>query len=1159
MKISLDKKTIESIGRLLESTTSNHEVEFRLGYFKPGKFVSGVEKNIFSRLFLKLSQGGKYRKVESKVTYYRNSDVRKIEEGGKVSFQYKKKDNDVDIPFTNIDVRLSSAIEKNVDPIHDGVVSAIRIREKNIFSFDGFDIELSKVKNSFLPGSQNVSGDTYEVEAEFTKKISKIEEFVTPLRIILDILYPDRFYMIPKEDENWVRFNREKIKTTVYKPKNIKRKDIPNMKNCSVTNKLNGVGYEMFFTEKGVYILNSTNFDKLSSKTIPDFINTVIEGEWYKGEFHIFNCLALKGIDVSQRQHSERLSLIKDLVPLLKETLIGVCPVEVKTFILTGNLSEDTRSIMRYIYNRYGEHAIESNDGIMYTPMVGIPLKFKFPSTMTIDFEITDEIFSSVSSGTKTYKTRVYTRNNNELVPFDGKYTYRSGEVSNIKINPKMVVEKNSPLFDQLSNGLIVECLYNKGQNIFVPERIRWDKKLPNFIEVALDVFKDIIQPIPLENLISMFDKNSSSSSLDDKVKELTIEKKVDNHWRVYFDFTGKREVVFNPPLMDLTGVFEILDKNVSDDVDDIIKTVPPPVRRDISWIEKTVDGKINVSVKPSGADYIKSNMKGKFKPLFEDEESKESEKRVDVRERKKGECLIPMRKFNNTKKNELISKYAKDAVVLDLGFGRGGDLLKYSNAKTKFVFGVEPNDDNLDEAKNRYSDKKNNYKVKVKFIQCKAQDTSVINEAMDYKKVDIVASFFSLTFFFEREAELAALINTIAGNTKIGGYFIGTTMSGDETYTALKGKTKIDYPGCYKIDKLYEDDDKKELGKQIIIHLEETIVTEQVEYLVFFDIFKKRMESRGFILVETEFFDPPKTLNKETYELCKLNMKFVFQRVETPEEIRVNERAIAEKKRLKDEEKNELGMAPMDKNFSFKVPYLDTSLIRTGTVGDGSCFFHSVLKSVSPDYSKLDREEREEFVAKLRNKMSDQLTMKEWESFGKGTLAYTRVIPRVVKYIKTNVPEIFDIAKAVEGSKDSTTVQNYFDQLVSLIPPDFVKKVTNIYTQLRKRVFEEFKVDLTKCSTWVGQEMGSVDVFEYISDYLNIDIYLIKDTTRSPYRQGVDCNIRYKNRKSVIVLWIGDTHYEAIGVLIGKGKIKRVFEPDDDIIKITKAYVCPE
>lgn len=1062
MKITLDTKTVESITRILGSVSENHELEFRLGVFRPdGRFSSGVKRHQFDTLFNTLKKSGSsYKKVESKVTYYRDSDIRRIEEGGTTTFQYKRKDEDVNIPFSSIGVRFSSAIEKRVDPISGGIVSAVRLRERHTFSFDTCDIELSKIKSSFLPGSKNVSGDTYEVEAEFTKRIRTVQEFVVPLKKILETLFPERFYMIPDDDAEVIKQEWKKIHTTVFKPKNIKRKDIQTMKDYSVTNKLNGVGYQMFISGKGIHILNSTNIDKLSSSVLSSFTGTILDGEWdfESGQwgYHIFNCLAYKGTDTSMIPHNEQISMLKDIVPELQRVLKEICTVEVKNFFSSGDLANDTKSVMRYIYNRYGEHALEKNDGIMFTPMRGTPLKFKFPSTMTIDFEITDE--KILGNGSKSYTIRVYTYND-KLVPFDGKHQYRTKETVDLKVNPKMIVEKNDPLFDQLSNGLVVECLYSKEENYFTPERIRWDKKLPNFIEVAIDVFKDIIHPIKLEEMVSMFEHDSTF---------------------------------------------------------------------------KAASGEAASSSSSSPGI-------------------------------KKGECLIPMRKFHNRKKDQLISKYAQNEEVLDLGFGRGGDFLKYSNAGVKFIWGIDPNEENLEEAKRRYKDPKNKFKMGVKFIHGKAQDTRDISEKMDYKKVGIVASFFSLTFFFEREQELDALINTIVANIKMGGHFIGTTMSGDDAYKTLKGKTEIDHPGCYKIVKHYDDDDVQELGKRITIHLEETIVTEQEEYLVFFDIFKERMEKRGFVLVEQSFFDPPKDLNKATYELSKLNMSFVFKRVETAEDIRlkekelvVKERAKAEKERLEKEEENELPMAKMDKNLVFKVGYLDYLLVRTGTVGDGSCFFHSVLKSVSPDYSKLDEEERRNLVKGLREKMADQLTMSKWESFGKGILAYSRLIPRFVKYIRLNVPELLEIAQNLELSNDISTIEDYFLHLKEIVPDKIEKRAISIFSQLRKRVFDEFKVDLTKCSTWVGQEMGSVDVFEYISDYLNIDIYLIKDTTRMPYRQAVDCNIRYKNRESVIVLWVGDSHYETVGVNMGKGKIKRVFKPDDDIVVVTKAIVCP-
>ena len=1055
MKITLDTKIIESISHLLGNISRDSELEFRLGTLNFGNFSSGVNKNKFTKLYNEIKRDNELRgiaKEVSVVSYYNSSDVRMIEQEGKTFYQYKKRERNIDISFSVIDVRLSNSIERIVESVEIGKeIVSTRKREKNIFSFDSFDIELTKVSLNRTSRDSHDS-ETLEVEIEFTRKISDIKDLIVPLRKIFQILFPDRFYMIPSTDEKEIRTKRSLISTRLNpNPRNIKRKDIPEMKNYSVTNKLNGVGYEMFLSDKGIYILNKTNIDKLTSKDI-GYNGTIIEGEWWKGGFYIFNCLAWKGQDISSLPHRDRLQRVGYIINLLKETMVDICHIEQKLFLSSGNLAQDTREIMRYMYNRFGQTALENNDGIMFQPQIGTPLKFKFPSLMTIDFEITNE---KKTEKDKKYTVRVYNKEN-KLTVFDGKNNGFSYGVSSLIINPVLIVKKDHPLFDELSNGLVVECLFDRDNNIFIPERIRWDKKLPNFIDVAFDVYRDIINPLRLEELVESFEKyNKTAEKVTEKTTEKTTEK-----------------------------------------------------------IEKP------------------------------------------------GDCLVQMRKFHNKKKEQIIKDFVnKGDDVLDLGFGRGGDLLKYSNVGANKIFGVDPNKDNLDEAKRRYEDKKNNYSVDVEFINCRAQDTAFINEKMDYKKVDVVSSFFSLTFFFENEGELDSLINTIAGNTKIGGYFIGTTMSGDKAYEDFRGLSTIEYKNCYKIDKLYEDDNKVSFGKKIVIHLEDTIVTRQEEYLVFFDLFVQKMAKRGFSLVQKETFVPPDNLDPRTARLSRLNISFAFKREETEDEKRVRDRALEEKKRIKQERDNSLPMLEMDKNVAFHLPYINKNLVRTGTVGDGSCFFHSVLKSISSDYSKLDKKERKEFVERLRNKMSSELSQEKWESFGKGTLAFSRLIPRFVKYIQKNVVDIFEIAKELE-IKGSNTVEEYISLLIKSIPEESHKRVLNIFKQLRNRVFEEFKKDLTDCSTWVGEEMGSVDVFEYISDYFNIDIYLLRDTTRAPYRQGVDCTIRYKDRDSILVLWVGDSHYEAVGDLQkvdGKNRIKRVFKFNDEIIKVTKGIVCPE
>ena len=1075
MRITIHEKTRDSIERLLSMASSGDELEIRFGKIIKNKFIPSVNNFIFTNLVESLSKEVKPVVKKSRVYYYKDTSVRRIDGGGKIIYEDKRKIDIVDLSFSPIDIRISLSSEKETTNIPSTDPTFWRDREKNVFSFDNFDIELSIIDKK-----------NKEVEIEFKLKITNIQDLVIPLKKVLELMFPERLFMIPYSEEEQIRFERSKLKGMSKHPRNIKKKDILTLYDYSVTNKLNGIGCDLFITDNGIYILNSTNIDKVSSSVLPKYLNTVLEGEWFNGSFHIFNTIFVSGKNVSEENHSKRIEYSKIIV----KDLESLFPCEVKRFFKSSinsfnrnevsfGIVNDIKDTLKYMVSRYGKDIMKHNDGIMFTPEIGQPLKFKCSSTMTIDLQLSNE---QLINGEKRYTANVYTYDN-EIIPFTGKHIYRGGNMSTLKIDPLVVVKKDNPLYNYIANGLIVECLYDKKNTYFIPERVRWDKALPNFIEIAIDVFKDILYPLSLEEIIETLENKSS------------------------IGFTQKTEKEGENCLIPVLEKLEKKEQSIGD------------------------------------RSFQKS----------------QSESIGDRSFQKKGNenCLIPMRKFHNKMKNKLIAEYCKNADVLDLGFGRGGDLLKYSDAGTRFIYGIEPNAENLDEAKRRY--KENDYNVEVEFVNCKAQETSKINKSMNYKKVDIVASFFSLTFFFQNEKELDLLLNTISGNTKIGGHMIGTTMSGDEAYKFFKGKDSIEYKNCYRIDKKYIDDDVEEFGKKITIHLDETIVTEQDEYLVFFEIFKKKMEIKGFKLVKYIQFNPPSTLNKPAGELSRLNFSFVFERVETQSEKSVRERGEEEKKKVEQQEENSLQSAKTDKNFIFKTPFIDIPLVRTGTIGDGSCFFHSVLKSIYPDYSDYSEEKRKKLVFTLRNKLSDKLTREEFEQLGGGNLAFSKIIPRFVNYINKNIPELYELVHKYEYDKESKNVQTYFNLLIEKIEESLKKRVTSIFKQFRDKILGEFKDSVSDCEVWVGNELNSVDLFEYLSNYLKIDIYIIKDSTRLPYKQGVDCSLRYKNRKSIIVLSASETHYESMGEIVDKekGKIKRLFNPDDKLIKKIKEYIC--
>ena len=75
-----------------------------------------------------------------------------------------------------------------------------------------------------------------------------------------------------------------------------------------------------------------------------------------------------------------------------------------------------------------------------------------------------------------------------------------------------------------------------------------------------------------------------------------------------------------------------------------------------------------------------------------------------------------------------------------------------------------------------------------------------------------------------------------------------------------------------------------------------------------------------------------------------------------------------------------------------------------------------------------------------------------------------------------------------------------------------------------------------------------------FLSDFFDRDLYFIYADKRMPYRGMGNENI--KGRKSLIILWVGNCHYEIIGELLPKNKILRDFEPDHPIIKKINTYL---
>lgn len=237
------------------------------------------------------------------------------------------------------------------------------------------------------------------------------------------------------------------------------------------------------------------------------------------------------------------------------------------------------------------------------------------------------------------------------------------------------------------------------------------------------------------------------------------------------------------------------------------------------------------------------------------------------------------MRKFHNNIKRNLYNKYAKNAEVLELAFGRGGDLGKLFDNNVKRVTGYDIDTSSVMESKRRLMEYPKDFQEKV-LLYTKDLGIEVVNGKEEF---DVISCMFAFHYFLKSQETFYNIFDTIKNNLKIGGMFIGTCFDSNLV------KERVTKPF---IDNYFKIELKEETGtlfgnkinvKQID-NLNSFIYNPSDEYLVDFEWLTKIMKMSGFDLVETKLF---KNLNSDKFRLkytekdiSYLNRYFVFKKV---------------------------------------------------------------------------------------------------------------------------------------------------------------------------------------------------------------------------------------------------------------------------------------
>jgi hypothetical protein len=775
------QEKFEEIQKYLNTfeTFENYELEFRFGSFYVDRFnntnfSSKTTNKVFFRLLNYFSKTYDYEYVQVSLktkssqtkpdiineNFYTNGNIRESYIVPEQKFySTKTKINTIDITYWY--TRFAISQEKTLD-INDKNVQNIlgtkpqSFRSKNRWSFiptslenplSPFRIDLTHVTGwNIDKRGVEIPIFTYEIELELIKPIKDAHVLFNGFKFMLQLVQ-DSKYIISSLENNFVIDNYNKLfgKTlsglfnVVNKPVNLRIQTLDSPNNLVLTDKADGERKLLFFVANNAYLVYPYNeISKYIIDTPEQLNNTIFDGELvkysnYTDEYLIFDLIMYQSKDYRNecfRIRKFQLTNITNTMsfPNIKDKKYYYPDPDVR-----GNFYIRINEILDDIPNKkYG------NDGIIINTLeadytTGEVFKWKPPELLTIDFLIKKDdgkflLYSKVDKS-------------KEYILFKGTQEHPfSGSVE-------------SP---DLIENQIMEMRWDYGKKTFIPFRIRYDRDQPNNHSTAVNIWKDIMNPI----------------------SETTI----------------------------------------------------------------------------------------------------------------RGRDLIMMRRYHNKFKRYLLKEYIKGKTLVDIGSGKGGDLHKWKELGIN-VLAVEPSREHIDEFTRRLLQTKFKTSDNVSFkfenttihiLNEYGQNTdNIINAYNKYistnKKASCVSIFNALTFFFENEETLNSLINTISNLLELNGYFIGMVMDGNLVRKILTNRTEISDYG-WKITKKSEFTDSP-YGNKIEIHLEDTIVTNQTEYLVDFDELTNKLSEKNIVL-DTMYVLENKELSLSQEKLNSLYIAFVFKKV---------------------------------------------------------------------------------------------------------------------------------------------------------------------------------------------------------------------------------------------------------------------------------------
>ena len=868
------------------------------------------------------------------------------------TFIKKEKDPIKIIDFNEYDIRIRVSSELDIDnktinylanlPLSQS--ENIYFRYKNRVSLKLIDtpneklsVDLTIVKFASNPNDIDNGQKSFELEIDYTssnklneKTLQKIMDEVENIKKVLEetsvLTDKEELIEVEKKYKNLVFGTNHDTHKNSYSMQPISAEvqhivdKIPNK--YSVTDKADGDKFVLYIYKGNVYMISSNLLVKKTQYKIKDYDNTIIEGEMIhltnlnKYLYMGFDCLFYKGEDIrSKNILKSRLVLLRDVCKKLTPT-----PYNYKDFNPTSgkafNIDDEKKFAQEEIENFY----VVLNKLIAKAKVNDIifhPKLFLFP-TGASDSEVFLYSYLIWYNCTKNEKINCpYNLDGVIYTGVDQKYTRDKRE-------QKYPIYKFKP---PEMNSLDVYIEFQKNE------------ELGSF----LDIFDNSL-PDKVENQFFRVTNFFVGDTVGTKEIPVPFMKESENHEA--FLPINKGQV------RDIEG--NIVQSNT---VIEVIYNNDPTIPHQYRWVvlrtrwDKTDSvmrhGKRYGNFKDTAVRVWKSMIEAvtikEIKNLSNPDnyifQRKQLEARIDssviTSERKQDKYYEKitniakiMRDFHNWIKSVLIYTYFQEfkqlkdsklvrSSVLDIGCGRGGDIMKIYHARVGNYVGIDISYEDIysatDGAVSRYKPLKNKFPGfgRVSYIQAdggillNSKEQSKINPSMSKEnkemldknfskpgQYDVINSSFAIHYLFGNNLSIKNLIENIKHNLKIGGFIVFEVFDSESVMKLIGDNDKYtsyytDEDGkklkCWEIVKKFDGKLTDEPGQAIDVHMswfmEEGKYIE--EYLVSKKLYINTMKKAGCILIDTDMFSNVYEINKPyftnviEYEENPKNKKF--------------------------------------------------------------------------------------------------------------------------------------------------------------------------------------------------------------------------------------------------------------------------------------------